>query len=394
MTKKLFWENAYKTTFTAEVISVNEDGIILNQTLFYPESGNQASDTGYLKIKENNFKVEKVTKEAENILHQISSDFKNKINIGDKVEGEIDWNHRYGVMKAHTSQHIFSAVIKSKYNIDTVRAILNFEEVFLQISHELDYEQLKKVLTEVNKICTIENLKVDTKIISYKQAEKISKKIRSAIPDESQVRLIEVEDLDMVCCGGTHVINTTEIGNIFIYEFKKGTEIRYVVGDKAVEMSSNIDLDLLALANSINSPLAKLKTLLKKRLDLIETIQEQQKDLSIKLLDAISKSPLKIIDNLSLFYIDFNVDIKILNKSLENFPSNSLIIVKFEGNKLRLISLNEKIDCNSLLQKLIQKYGGKGGGNLKSSQAFLEEMPENIIFEIETLILNNKNKGL
>ncbi|MFX1596628.1 MAG: alanine--tRNA ligase-related protein, partial [Promethearchaeota archaeon] len=141
MTKKLFWENVYDTTFTAEVISVYEDGIILDQTLFYPESGNQASDTGYLKIKENNFKVEKVTKEGENILHHISSDFKYKINIGDKVEGEIDWNYRYGLMKAHTSQHIFSAVIKNMYNIDTVRAILNFEEVFLQISQDLDYEQ-------------------------------------------------------------------------------------------------------------------------------------------------------------------------------------------------------------------------------------------------------------
>lgn len=385
MTEKLYWDNAYETKFTAKVISINEEGLVLDKTLFYPESGNQASDVGSLKIKEINFKVEKVTKNAENILHHISSDFKNIINIGDLIEGEIDWDYRYGVMKAHSSQHIFSAVIKNKYNIDTVRAILNFEDVFLQISQKLDYKQLKNILTEVNRICATNNLKVNSRIISRKEAEKTSEKIRSAIPSESQVRLIEIEDLDLVCCGGTHVKNTTEIGTIFIYEFKKGNEIRYVVGNKALEMSSNMDLDLIALANDVNSPVTKLKELLKKRLELIEDIQEQHKDLSIKLLESISKSPLKIINNISLFYIDFNVDIKLLNKSLDKFPSNSLIVVQFEGNKIRLLSPNEIIDSNKLLQKLIKIYGGKGGGSPKSSQGFLKKLPENLLSEIELL---------
>ena len=275
--------------------------------------------------------------------------------------------------------------IKNKYNIDTVRAILNFEEVFLQISQKIDYEQLKDILSEVNKICTTYNLKIDAKIIPRKEAEKASEKIRSVIPSESQVRLIVIEDLDLVCCGGTHVKNTTEIGIIFIYEFKKGNEIRYVVGNKALEMSSNMDLDLIALANDINSPVIKLKELIKKRLDFIENLQVQHKDLSIKLLESVSKSPLKIINNISLFYIDFNVDIKILNKSLDKFPLNSLIIVQFEGNKIRLLSPNEIIDSNQLLQKLIQKYGGKGGGNPKSSQGFIEKVPENLLSEIELL---------
>ncbi len=386
MTEKLYWDNAYETKFTAKVISINKDGVVLDKTLFYPESGNQASDVGNLKFKEMIFKVEKVTKEGENILHHLSSEFKNKINFGDFVEGEIDWDYRYGIMKAHSSQHIFSAVIKNKYNIDTVRAILNFEEVFLQISNKIDYEQLKDILTEVNKICTTNNLKVNTKVIPRKEAEKTSEKIRSGIPKDFNIHLTEIEDLDLVCCGGTHVKNTKEIGILFIYEFKKGNEIRYVVGNKALEMSSNMDLDLIALANEINSPVTKLRELLKKRLEFIENIKEQHKDLSIKLLESISKSPLKIINNISLFFIDFEVDIKILNKSLDSFPSNSLIIVKFQANKIRILSLNEIIDSNKLLQKLIQKFGGKGGGTPKSSQGFLKEMPENILYEIELLV--------
>ena len=230
MSKKLFWENAYDTKFSAKVVSIGEKGILLDKTLFYPESGNQSSDRGYLEINDHRFRVEKVTKEGEDILHHVSPDFKKKINIGDKVEGEIDWEFRYGLMKAHSSQHILSAIIKSKYNIDTVRANLNFEDVNLQLSQEISYDQLKEVLLEVNRICTSNNLKINSKIVLHDEAEKISEKIRSIIPNESQVRLMEIEGLDLVCCGGTHVRNTSEIGEIFIYDFKKGTEIKFFCG--------------------------------------------------------------------------------------------------------------------------------------------------------------------
>ena len=191
MSKKLFWENAYDTTFKAKVVLVEEKGILLDKTMFYPESGNQLSDRGYLVINKDRYNVEKVTKEGENIWHHISPDVKKKINIGDNVEGEIDWEFRYGLMKAHSSQHILSAIIKNKYDIDTIHANLNFEDVNLQLSQEINYKQLKEVLLELNTICTSHNLKINSKIVSYEEAERLSKKIRSPIPKESQIRLME-----------------------------------------------------------------------------------------------------------------------------------------------------------------------------------------------------------
>ncbi|MFX0007747.1 MAG: alanine--tRNA ligase-related protein [Promethearchaeota archaeon] len=389
MTEKLYWEDAYQIQFKAHVKQIKEQGVILDKTLFYPESGNQASDRGYLICRDHKFEVKKVTKENEKIVHHISSDFKKKINIGDIVDGKIDWDYRYGIMKAHTSQHIFSAVFKNKYNIDTLRATLNFEEVFLQVSKKIELDQLKKILVEVNKICNFKNLNLKAHIVQHKDTKAFSSKIRSAIPDESNIRLVEIYNLDLVCCGGTHVKNTIEIGNVFLYEFKKGNEIRYVLGNKAIEMSSKSNLDLIEIANNINSPVDQLDRLFKKRLELLENLQEQNKSLSFNLLELISKSPIKKINNISLFYIDFNVDIKILNKSLENFPQDSLIIVKFEGNKIRILSLNEVVDSNQILQQLIKKFGGRGGGNPKSSQGFLENVPENILIEVEILIQNN-----
>ncbi len=386
MTKKLYWESPYETKFTAKVISIKESGFVLDKTLFYPESGNQVSDHGNLKIKKFRFKIDEVTKQGDDIMHHITVPYKDKINIGDKVEGEIDWEYRYGLMKAHSSQHVFSAVLKNTNDIDTMRANLNHEEVFLQTSQNLDYEQLKEILYKVNNICTSKNYKISAEIIPLIKAQEIANKIRSQIPKEPQVRLMEIENLDLVCCGGTHVQNTTEIGCLFIYDFKKGNEIRYYVGNKATLNSSNINVNLINLANSLNIPILKIREIVKKRLELLEDIQNQQKDLSYKFLDAISKTPYKVINNTSLFYLEFDIDIKILNKSISIFPQNSLIIVLMGNNRLRLLSLNESIDANKILQNIIQKYDGKGGGNSKSAQAVIGKMPEDLLFEIEQLI--------
>ena len=362
--------------------------LFLDQTLFYPESGNQLSDRGTLKINEYEFRIENVSKKGDDIIHHIPDDIKDKISMGDKVKGEIDWQYRYGLMRAHSSQHVFSAILKSKYDIDTLRANLNFEEVYLQWSQKVDPSQLKEILYEVNTICTEKGLKITAKIVPQEEAVIIAGKIRSKIPKEPHVRIMEIESIDLVCCGGTHVQSTTEIGNLFIFDFKKGNEIRCYVGNKAISTNSHINIDMITIVNELNSPIKKFHENVIKRLDSLRNIQTQQKELSFKLLELISKSPSKIVNNIPLFYIEFDIDIKIINKMLSVFPQNSLLIVEMGNHKLRLLSMSRKIDANELLQKLIKKYEGKGGGSPKSAQAVLEKIPENILSEIEQFLIS------
>jgi alanyl-tRNA synthetase len=388
MTIKLYWENPYETTFSAEITMIKESGIVLDKTLFYPESGNQLSDRGFLTVKGSKIKIENVSKEEDDIIHHISPGFKEKIGIGDEVRGEIDWDYRFGLMKAHSSQHIFSAVLNNKYNIKTLRATLTFEEVFIQLSKKINYSQLREVLHLVNSICILNNLIIKSELKSHKEADKIAGKIRSKIPDEPQVRLIKIQDLDFVCCGGTHVKNTTEIGCIYLYDFKKGNEIKYYVGNKALQLSSTNNVDILLIANDLNTPITKFQEIVTKHLELKEDLLQQQKELSIKLLESLSKLPFKVKNEISYFYIDFDIDIKILNRSLKNFPQNSLIIVKMRDNKIRLLSLSEIIDANQLLQKMIEEFKGKGGGNPKSAQGVLKKMPKDLVSEIEKLVDN------
>ena len=130
MTEKLYWKTPYDTSFKAKVIGVKEEGVILDRTLFYPQGGGQVSDKGVLDKEGLILKVETVSKEGNDIIHHISSNVESKIKIGDKVTGEIDWNYRYGVMRAHSSQHILSALIKNKFNIDFF-SMNNFSSNFM-----------------------------------------------------------------------------------------------------------------------------------------------------------------------------------------------------------------------------------------------------------------------
>ena len=113
MTKTLFWKNSYEKELEATILDRKTEGIILDQTLFYPGGGGQASDRGILKKGDLAFIVDNVIKQENEIVHHITSDFQDQLKIGDIISGKIDWEYRYGLMKAHSSQHIFSAVFPS-----------------------------------------------------------------------------------------------------------------------------------------------------------------------------------------------------------------------------------------------------------------------------------------
>lgn len=387
MTRKLYWETPYEKEFTAKVISIKSKGIILDQTLFYPYGGNQLSDQGLIRINDNEFNIRNVTKEGNEIIHHTSSDFQNKVIVGDSVIGQIDWMRRYGLMKSHSSQHIFSAIIKNKYNIDTIRAILNYEDVTLSISQVLSYEQLKSALQEINEICIIKNLEIHSKIIPNEEIEQFKGIIRGNFPSESQIRIVEIKNLDMVCCGGTHVQNSTEIGYLFIYDFKKGKEIKYYIGDSALNTLTNINVDLLDISNSLNVPIKKVKEKNEENNQLIATLRDKNKILTLKTLELIAQNPIDRINDVSIFFLDLEIDHKTISKNLHQFPSEALLIIKLLPKKYKFISKTQTVNANSILQGFLKLYGGKGGGNPSSAQCTFDAEPKDILSDLrETLI--------
>ena len=143
MTEKLYWDNPYDVRFEAKIIDIIDGGVILDKTLFYPEGGNQISDKGVIINQGNTFDVDHVIKREELIIHHISEPFGEKLKKGDNITGEIDWEYRYGIMRAHSSQHVLSAVFKNLLDIDTIRANISFEDVSIHISRSVSEIEVK-----------------------------------------------------------------------------------------------------------------------------------------------------------------------------------------------------------------------------------------------------------
>lgn len=382
MTEKLYWKIPYETSFKAEVIKITEDGIILDKTLFYPEGGNQISDLGVIIIDNLELKIERVSKAGDSIVHHLSAADQKKIKKGDKVRGKIDWEYRYGIMRAHSSQHILSALIKCVYNIDTTRANIAFEEVFLQIGNKISKDQLIEVLQKFNEICTIKNYALTSKIVDKNKAKSLVKQIRGDVPDETQLRVIEIEGLDLNCCGGTHIKNSTEIGPVYLTEFRKGRNFKYLVGNTAITEFSKQNVEAVDLAQSLNAPIKEFSIKIQKQISLVSTLREKIENLLQTTLDSLSRNPTATINNINVGILEADIDYKIITKSFRTFPPDYLLIVKKPGLKLVILSNNEDTKANSILDLYLEKYGGKGGGSPKSAQGTLENDVEDFLKDL------------
>lgn len=361
---------------------MKEEGVILDRTLFYPQGGGQVSDKGVLDKEGAILKVETVSKEGNDIIHHISSNVESKIKIGDIVTGKIDWNYRYGVMRAHSAQHILSALIKNKFNIDTAHANISFEDVSLQITKDINDNQFKEVLEEFNRVCTIENHEFRTSLIQSEEIKNFTENIRGKIPKQGEIRLVELKNYDLICCGGTHVQNSTEIGPIFVYEFNKGRNIKFKVGSNAINQFSADNIDILRYARLLNLPASEILQNFQNQLDKKSTLQQNYINLAKIALEFVSLHPVTMIKNVKVGFLELSLEYRVIQKQFKEFPVDYLLIIKQENNKILVLSNNEKVKANEVLETLLKRYGGKGGGNPHSAQGTLKEELEDLLLDL------------
>ena len=221
MTKALYHEDAYIKTFQATIKQVGESGIVLDQSAFYPGGGGQPSDRGVLKLATAELGISKVRRNEGLVWHQFEGEAP---EVGEEVEGILDWERRYQLMRVHTAMHILCGVIWRDYgasvtggNMEPLRGRMDFE--FETMQKELVHEIEEKINLEV-----AEGRDVKTAILPRDEAFEIPDLIRTKInllpKGIQEVRIVEIEGLDLQADGGTHVANTSEVGRIRIVDYK------------------------------------------------------------------------------------------------------------------------------------------------------------------------------
>jgi misacylated tRNA(Ala) deacylase len=220
-TELLFRDDAYLRSATARVIAVHERGVELDRTIFYPLGGGQLGDTGTLvRASGERVPIADTRKgdALDSVLHVPAADAA-RLEIGEVLGIEIDWERRYALMRLHTALHVMSCVVIAPVtggNISPDKARLDFDiDMSLLDAHKIEHETNALIASgaETETVwITDEELDARPELV----------KTMSVQPPRGagRVRLVKIPGIDLQPCGGTHVKNIAEIGGIRVLKIR------------------------------------------------------------------------------------------------------------------------------------------------------------------------------
>jgi misacylated tRNA(Ala) deacylase len=230
MTTLLYQTDSYLKEFNAAVTAVDEEnhGVVLDQTAFYPGGGGQPADQGTLAAGGKKYALKSIKRIDGKLVH-LSEGEDALPQVGSEVQGAVDWDRRYQLMRTHTAMHILCGVVFRDYgalvtggNMDPLKGRMDFEFETMQ------KELVKEIGDAVNKeIANGRNLAV--RILPREEAFQIPDLIRTKInllPEGiKEVRVVEIVGLDLQADGGTHVRNISEVGRVRVADYKSKGKI-------------------------------------------------------------------------------------------------------------------------------------------------------------------------
>ena len=213
MVEELFRQDAYLKEAEATVTALDERGVRLDRSIFYPTGGGQPGDTGSLRWDGGEARIVDALKaDGADVLHVLAPDAPRPA-IGTKLHSTLDWDRRLLHMRMHTALHVMSAVIKGNVTGGQVGA----DKSRLDFNLEGEVPAKEWVTEEINKLIALDR-PVTPQWITDEEltARPELVKTMSVRPPmgAGRVRLLAIEGIDLQACGGTHVARTGEIGRV------------------------------------------------------------------------------------------------------------------------------------------------------------------------------------
>ena len=394
-TERLYYDDAFQQEFTAEVLSCEPAGagkadaaavgaasaaaeaarwrVKLDRTAFYPTSGGQPHDLG--KLGDANVKV---IDEEDEVVHVVDR----AVPIG-KIMGHIDWQRRFDHMQQHSGQHLLSAVFARDYALPTVSFHLGAELCNIDVrGREVTQGMLDGASSAVNEII-YEDRAMNVK---YGTAEELAAAgVRKTVERSGVLRAMEIADLELQPCGGTHVRRTGQIGTMLlrgVSKIRQDWRVEFVCGRRAERLAREDFASLRAVAERLNCSMQ-------------ETVAAAERVVAER--DAHFKSARAGIEKLAevearalLQGTESRADgLRVVTRVVEGLPLEyaqcfAREIAKAE-NSVALVARSEcgsiffsqhptaGKDMNALLGAALKEVGGKGGGSRDAARGRLAE---------------------
>jgi len=396
MTKRLYYDKSDLLEFDSvvEEVTRGEESadsksprVILRETAFYPTSGGQVHDTGWIAIGNDRLRVAEVV-EAEDgrVVHYLEGPLKPSTAesqtfavAGATVHGIIDEERRRDHMQQHTGQHVLSAAFLALYNFPTVSFHMGEDYCSIDLATEsLSEQQVTGAGNRANEII-FENRPVTIRYVRRDEAEKLG--LRKLPPAErEELRLIEVADFDLSACGGTHVNSTGQIGFILLRKTEKtrqGMRVEFVCGMRAVQAARRDYATLTESASLFSSQSQDVPLMIHKTFEESKILRKQREDAFAELATAMAEAILRTSSTGSRRVIvrafpDRDTSfVKLFAQKLTRSGSPVVALIGSTMNPPGVVfarSPGESADMGALLRETLSAVGGRGGGSKDFAQ--------------------------
>ncbi len=371
---RLYYTDAYLVEFDAVVREVQPEDdtwiVTLDRTAFYPTSGGQPFDTGTI---DQAHVTDVVDREDGGIAHVVDR----ALEPGSRVRGHVDWGRRFDHMQQHTGQHLLSAAFEHEAGATTVSFHLGASASTIDLHKELSAEQIARVEDAANRVLW-EDREVCVRFVTASEAAKLP--LRKEPAREGELRIIEIKDYDLSACGGTHVSRTGAIGMIAVSgfeRFKGGLRVEFLCGARALRsyraLTAAVDGSvrlLSVLPDELPSAIEKLQTAARGQQKAQDALYER---LAVHEAASLVAAGQKIGD---LTFVGAAVPgwdaagLKRLAASAASRPATVAVLLTAESPSLVVIARSQDLtfDTGAVLKKLIERFGGKGGGKGSMAQ--------------------------
>ncbi|CAB50661.1 alanyl-tRNA editing protein [Pyrococcus abyssi] len=392
MARKLYYVDPYLKTAKAKISDLTIKGdkieVSLTETIFYPRGGGQPGDKG--KIRGDGFEIiVEDTVERDGEIWHVGKLNGRTPEVGEEVELELDWEWRYGNMQMHTGQHILSAVLKKRYDLDTSGFNIFGDYAKIEVNGELNWEMIEEAELEANKVI-IDDLPV--RVEEYEVLPKgVVEKLRKYIPNiKGKIRIVRIgENFDLTPCGGTHVKSTREVGVIKVLRFYKKSKdtwrIEFTCGFRAIKKLNEILKDYWSALDAMPNKNPPLSERVREVLESVESLEEKVDSMRKEVWKWKEESLLGRSIEIGHYNVVTFVekwDIKDAQAFAVDFVKNNPgTIVVLASEDYVILARNEEVEVSmkSLLEDLIKEFGGKGGGTDNLARGKIEAEPEDVI---------------
>jgi len=264
--------------------------VLLDHTPFYAMSGGQVGDTGVLRADGVTCQVTDTTAPApRRHLHHVAVSGSRALREGETVLASVDAERRARIRAHHTATHLLHAALRDVLGTHVKQAgsVVDAERLRFDFNHfaPLEPDQVLEIERLVNEQ-TLGAYRTTSQVMPIEEALAAGAMALFGEKYGDTVRVVSVPGFSRELCGGTHVVNTGEIGLVkIVSEGAVAAGVRRleaVAGAAALHRLQEDEHLLGALARQVNTPREALGGVIAAKEARIHELERELKEAKLK----------------------------------------------------------------------------------------------------------------